>query len=45
MKGALFNCTEEMEIDDFGCLNSSVSLFYFYFVANLRKKLWRTGVF
>ena len=33
MKGALFNCTEEMEIDDFGCLNSSVSLFYFYFVA------------
>ena len=39
MKGALFNCTEEMEIDDLGCLNSSVSLFYFYFVANQRKKI------
>ena len=39
MEDALFNCTEEMEIDDCGCLNSSLSLLYFYFVANLRKKI------
>ena len=24
---ALFNCTEEMRMDNFGCLNSSLSLF------------------
>ena len=37
---ALFNCAEKN--DNFGCLNSSLSLFYFYFVTNLRKKIWRT---
>ena len=25
-------------MDNFGCLNSSLFLFYFYFVTNLRKK-------
>ena len=33
-----------MGMDNFDCLNSSFSLFYFYFVTNLqkKKKLWRT---
>ena len=40
------NCTGEMEMDNFGCLNSSFSSFYFYFVTNLRgKKLLRTYVY
>ena len=36
---AHFNCTGEMRVDNFGCLNSSLSLFYVYFVTNLRKKV------
>ena len=32
---ALFNCTGEVRINNFGCLSSSL---YFYFVTNLRKK-------
>ena len=36
--GALFNCTGEMRMDNFSCLNSSISLFCFYFVTNLRRK-------
>ena len=32
---ALFNCTGEMGKDKSGCPNSSLSLFYFYFVTNL----------
>ena len=40
---ALFNCTREMGTENFSCQNSLLSLFYFYFVTNLRKKhLWRT---
>ena len=40
---ALLNCTREIGTDNFGCLNSSFSVFYFYFVTNLRKKnQWRT---
>ena len=35
---AHFNCTREMGIDHFGYLNSSIFLFYFYFVTNLPKK-------
>ena len=27
-------------MDSFGCLNCSLSLFYFYFVTNLRKKTY-----
>ena len=27
-------------MDNFGCLNSSLSLFYFYFATNLRKKIY-----
>lgn len=42
---ALFNCTAEMEMDNFGYLNRSLSLFYFFvmnlfyffFVMNLQK--------
>ena len=38
-----FNCTGEMGMDNFGCVTNSFSLFYFYFVTNLRgKKLLRT---
>ena len=37
---ALFSCTREMEIDQFGYLNSSIFLFYFYFMTNLRKKYY-----
>ena len=33
----LFFCTRNMGMNNFGCLNSSLSLFYFYFVKNLRK--------
>ena len=36
---ALFNSTGETVMDNFGCLNSSFSLFYFCFVTNLQKKL------
>ena len=35
-----FNCTGKIGINTFGCLNSSFSLFCFYFVTNLRKKLY-----
>ena len=35
---ALFNCTGEIGMNNFGYLNSSLSLFDFYFVMNLRKK-------
>ena len=43
IKFAFFNCAGKMGMDNFGCLNSSLSLFYFYFATNLRKKkLWRT---
>ena len=38
IKRELFNCTGEMGMDNFGCLNSSFILFCFYFVTNLRKK-------
>ena len=38
IKVALFNCTEGMGLDNFGCLNNSLSLFYCYFVSNLPKK-------
>ena len=31
-----------MGMDNFGHLNSSLSLFYFFFVTNLQNKLWRT---
>ena len=41
MKGALFNCTGLVRIDNFDCLNSSL-----YFISILQrtceKKLWRT---
>ena len=39
---ALFNFTGEMGMDNFECLNSSLSSFYFYFVTSQQKKLWRT---
>ena len=42
---AFFNCTGEMEMDNFGYLNSLLSLFYFYFVTNMRKKLWCTCLY
>ena len=35
---ALFNCAGKMRKDNFGYLNSSLFLFYFYFVTNLRIK-------
>ena len=35
----LFNCMGEMGMDNFAYLNNSLSLFYFYFVTNLRKKI------
>ena len=35
---ALFNCTGEIGMDRFSCLNSSFSLCYSYFVTNPRKK-------
>ena len=37
---ALFNCTREMGMHNFGYLNSWLSLFYFYFVIYPRN-LWR----
>ena len=40
IEGAFFNCMGEMGFDNFGCLNSSFSLFYFDLVANLRKKIY-----
>ena len=40
IKRELFNCTGEMGMDNFGCLNSSLILFCFYFVTNLRKKIY-----
>ena len=36
IKLALFNSTGEKGMDNFGYLNSSLSLFYFYFVTNLQ---------
>ena len=36
---ALFNSTGEIGMNNFGYLNSSLSLFDFYFVMNLRKKI------
>ena len=41
VQGAIFNCTAPYVIgmDNFGCLNSSLSLFHFYFVIYLQKKL------
>ena len=41
---ALFNCTREMGMHNFGYLNSWLSLFYFYFVTNPRN-LWRMYVY
>ena len=37
IEGALFNCAGEIGMDDIGCLNSSLSLCYFYFVTSLQK--------
>ena len=37
---ALFKCTHKMRINSFGYLNSSLSLFYFYFATNLQKKIY-----
>ena len=39
IEGAIFKCTREMEMDNFGHLNSSLYLFCFFFVTNLRKKI------
>ena len=39
MEFALFNCTEEMGMNNFGYLNSLISLFYFCFATNLRNKI------
>ena len=39
IEDVLSNCTGKMGMDSFGCLNSSLSLFYFYFVTKLRKKI------
>ena len=39
LEGVYFNCTGEIGMDNFGCLNSSLSLFYFYFVTSLQKKI------
>ena len=36
IQSVLFNCTGEMEMENFGYLNNSLSLFYFCFVMNLR---------
>ena len=36
--GCFFDGAGKMWMDNFGCLNSSLSLFYFYFVTNMRKK-------
>ena len=38
IKVALFNCTGQMGMNNFGCLNTSFSLFYLYFVTNLQNK-------
>ena len=38
IEDALINCTGEIKMDNFDCLNSSFSLFYFHFVKNLRKR-------
>ena len=35
---AFFKCTGDMIMDNFDYLNTSLSLFSFYFVTNLRKK-------
>ena len=43
IEGALFNYTGEIGMDNFDCLNSWPSLFYFHFVTSMQnKKLWRT---
>ena len=36
---ALFNCTGDVGMDNFGCLNISFSLNHFYFLTNLKKKI------
>ena len=38
IEGSHFSCTGKMEMDNFCCVNSSLSLFCFYFVISLRKK-------
>ena len=38
IKVALFNGTGDIGMNIFGCLNRSLSLFYFCFLTNLRKK-------
>ena len=38
IEGAIFERTGEMEMDNFGHLNSSLYLFCFFLVTNLRKK-------
>ena len=40
IKIAFFNYMGEMGMDNFSCLNSSLSLFCFYFVTSLRKKVY-----
>ena len=35
-----FNCTMEIRVNNFGYLNSALSLFDFYFLMNLRKKIY-----
>ena len=40
IKVALFNGTGYMGMNIFGCLNRSLSLFYFCFLTNLRKKIF-----
>ena len=42
IEGAIFKCTREMEMDNFGHLNSSLYLFCFFLLRTCEKKLWRT---
>ena len=44
IEGALFNCTRDMRMDNFGCLNAVVHFVYSISILHepAKKKLWRT---
>ena len=41
---ALFNFTGDMGIDNFGCLTSSFSFFFYFVIMNLQKKIMRRAL-